>query len=111
MRWFADLPIERKLRVVIIVPAAVAFLIAMGVHMSTEVMQFRKGVEERSTALARVIGAHSIAALRRSDPAEAEDSLRALQGDAFVNRADVLFPNGRTLASYRRAGEAPDGRP
>ncbi len=37
IRWFADLPIERKLRVVIMVPAMAAFGIAMLMHFVTNV--------------------------------------------------------------------------
>jgi hypothetical protein len=38
IRWFADLPIERKLRVVIMVPAMAAFGIAMLMHFVTNVL-------------------------------------------------------------------------
>ncbi len=38
IRWFADLPIERKLRVVIMVPAIAAFGIAMLMHFVTNVL-------------------------------------------------------------------------
>jgi len=38
IRWFADLPIERKLRVVIMVPAMVAFGIAMLMHFVTNAL-------------------------------------------------------------------------
>ncbi len=51
MRWFADLPIERKLRVAIVIPAAVAFLIALGVHAVGEWNQFHAEVRERAVVV------------------------------------------------------------
>ena len=42
IRWFADLPIERKLRVVIMVPATVAFGIALAMHIAINVLHLRE---------------------------------------------------------------------
>ncbi|MEA3149613.1 MAG: two-component system, sensor histidine kinase, partial [Gammaproteobacteria bacterium] len=38
IRWFSDLPIERKLRVVIMVPAMAAFGIALAMHLATNLL-------------------------------------------------------------------------
>ena len=85
MRWFADLPIERKLRVAIVIPAAIAFLIAMGVHTASEVVQFHKDVRERSAALARFIGANTVTAMKHADEKQAYDVLteRTVQRPVF----------------------------
>ena len=45
IRWFADLPIERKLRVVITVPAMAAFAIAMVMHVATSLLQVRSDMD------------------------------------------------------------------
>ena len=102
MRWFADLPIERKLRVAIVIPAAIAFLIAMGVHTASEVVQFHKDVRERSAAMARFIGANTVTAMKHADEKQAYDVLTALRAEPFVSAADVYTPGGRLLARYRR---------
>ena len=102
MRWFADLPIERKLRVAIIIPATIAFLCAMGVHTMSEVFQFHKDVEYRSAALARFIGASSAPALKHGDEKQAYQVLLGLRSEPFVSSADVYLADGRKLASYRR---------
>ena len=102
MRWFADLPIERKLRVAIVIPAAIAFLIAMGVHTASEVVQFHKDVRERSAAMARFIGANTVTAMKHADEKQAYDVLMALRAEPFVSSADVYTPGGRLLARYRR---------
>ncbi|MBS0613052.1 MAG: response regulator [Proteobacteria bacterium] len=102
MRWFADLPIERKLRVAIVIPATVAFLIAMGVHAVGEWNQFRTEVKDRAAALARFVGANTAAAMRRHDERQAYEVLMGLRSEPFVSAADVYLPDGRRLASYRR---------
>jgi hypothetical protein len=45
IRWFADLPIERKLRVVITVPAMAAFAIAMLMHLATNLLHLRADMQ------------------------------------------------------------------
>ena len=50
-RWFADLPIERKLRVVIAVPAVVAFAIAIALHVATDLLHLRADMQQRDYVL------------------------------------------------------------
>ena len=52
IRWFADLPIERKLRVVIMVPAMAAFGIAMLMHVATNVLHLREDMLRRASRAA-----------------------------------------------------------
>ena len=54
IRWFADLPIERKLRVVIMVPATVAFAIALAMHVATNLLHLRDDMLRRGSRVARV---------------------------------------------------------
>ena len=56
VRWFADLPIERKLRVVIMVPAMAAFAIALTMHVATNLLHMREEMLLRGARVARVIG-------------------------------------------------------
>ena len=50
IRWFADLPIERKLRVVIMVPATIAFAIALVMHVATNLLHVREDMQRRGRA-------------------------------------------------------------
>ena len=63
-RWFADLPIERKLRVVITVPAMAAFAIAMVMHVATNLLHLRAELQQRAAGIARGAGVSVIEALR-----------------------------------------------
>ena len=62
MSRFADLPIERKLRLVITFPALTAFAIALGLHVATNIAHMREDMQSRATRIARVCGIEVIQA-------------------------------------------------
>jgi two-component system, sensor histidine kinase and response regulator len=103
IRWFADLPIERKLRVVITVPAMTAFAIAMLMHVATSLLQVREDMQLFATRIARVTGGSIIQSLARGDDEAALKALKALHDEPLVSSAEIYLPDGRKLATYRRA--------
>jgi two-component system sensor histidine kinase/response regulator len=103
IRWFADLPIERKLRVVITVPAMAAFAIAMVMHIATNLLHMRADMQQRATAIARLTGVNTIEALRMGESQGAINALSALRDESMVNVAEVYSADGQKLASYDRA--------
>ena len=103
IRWFADLPIERKLRVVITLPAIAAFGIAMLLHVTTNLLHLRDDLQWCAARIARVNGADTVAAMRAGDHKAALAAMRGLHDEWLVGDAQVVLPNGQALASYRRA--------
>ena len=104
IRWFANLPIERKLRVLITVPAMVAFGIAMLMHVATNVLHFREDMLRRSVRIAGVTGAAVIADLAAGDGQAAAKALNALRDEPLVSVAEIFRLDGGRLVAYRRAG-------
>jgi two-component system, sensor histidine kinase and response regulator len=104
IRWFADLPIERKLRVVITVPAMAAFAIAMLMHVATNLLHLRADMQQRAAGIARAAGVNTIEALRRADSVAARIALGALSDEPIVDVAEVYLPDGQKIATYDRAG-------
>jgi len=102
IRWFADLPIERKLRVVILVPAVAVFAVAMIVHIAMNLMHLRDDLLWSAARVARVTGADTIDALRLGDDQAALKAVSALRDEWLVSDAAVLAVNGQRLASYQR---------
>jgi two-component system, sensor histidine kinase and response regulator len=102
IRWFADLPIERKLRVVIVVPAMAAFATAMIMHLATNLLHLRDDLQWSAARVARVTGASTIEALRLGDDKAAFMAMSGLRDEWLVSDAEVLAPNGQRLASYHR---------
>jgi two-component system, sensor histidine kinase and response regulator len=102
-RWFADLPIERKLRVVITVPAMAAFAIAMLMHVATNWLHVRADMQQRAAGIARAAGVSTIEAMNRGDTVAAINALDALHDERMVDVAEVYLPDGQKIATYDRA--------
>jgi two-component system, sensor histidine kinase and response regulator len=102
IRWFADLPIERKLRVVIMVPAIAVFAVAMITHIAMNLLHLRDDLQWSAARVARVTGAGTIQALRLGDEKAAVNAMGGLRDEWLVSDAEVLAPNGQTLAIYSR---------
>jgi two-component system, sensor histidine kinase len=99
-RWLADLPIERKLRVVVSVPAMAAFGIALIMHVATNVTHVREEMRRRATRIAQVTGVNVIDALKSGDAPEAKRALASLRAETMVSRVEIFLTDGRKLASY-----------
>jgi TMAO reductase system sensor TorS len=104
LRWFADLPIERKLRVVITFPAIAAFGIALVMHLATNLMHVREDTRLRAVRIARVFGVEVIQAVEAGDADAALKSLSGVRNESLVTGVEISLPDGRKLASYDRAG-------
>ena len=102
IRWFTDLPIERKLRVVIMVPAIAVFAVAMIAHIAMNLLHLRADLQWSAARVARVTGASTIDALRLGDDKAALKAMSALRDEWLVSDAEVFGVNGKKLATYRR---------
>jgi len=102
IRWFADLPIERKLRVVILVPAIAVFTVAMIVHVGMNLLHLRDDLQWSAARIARVTGAGTLDALRMGDDKAALKAMSELRDEWLVSDAELLAANGQRLAVYRR---------
>ncbi len=100
IRWFADLPIERKLRAVILVPAFAVFAVAMATHIVMNIVHFRDDLQWSAARVARVTGAAAIEALRLGDDDAALKAMRGLRDEWLVSDAELFGSNGRKLATY-----------
>jgi two-component system, sensor histidine kinase len=108
IRWFADLPIERKLRIVIGAPAVAAFTLAVIMPMVTNVLHSREELRRFATRVAAVTGVNVIEALEAGDDKAAVKALHALREEPEAGSVEIALPDGRPLATYRRV---PDGTP
>ncbi len=106
-RWFADLPVERKLRVLITVPAMAAFAIAMLMQLATNLIHLHDYMRERADGIARTTGIAVIQASQLHQPQAALEALRVLRDDPLVDMAEVYLANRQRFAYFDRStGEA-----
>ena len=100
IRWFADLPIERKLRIVIGAPAIAAFALAVIVPMVTNLLHSRAELRRFATRVAAVTGVNVIEALEAGDDKGAVKALQALRQEPEAGSVQIALPDGRILATY-----------
>ena len=79
IRWFADLPIERKLRVVIMVPAIAVFAVAMIAHIAMNLLHLRADLQ---WSAARVARSHRREHHRRAALGDDKAAVKAMSGAA-----------------------------
>jgi signal transduction histidine kinase/DNA-binding response OmpR family regulator/HPt (histidine-containing phosphotransfer) domain-containing protein len=102
IRWFTDLPIERKLRVVVLVPAMGVFAVVMIAHIALNLLHLRDDLQWSAARVARITGVSTIEALRLGDDQAALKAMSAMRDEWLASDAEVLAADGQTLAVYRR---------
>jgi PAS domain S-box-containing protein len=104
MAGFRDIPIKQKL-VIIIMVATGAALVAAGLgFVIADSLLFRGYLRRDLTALSRMIGDNSTAALAFNDPKTASETLAALRARPHVLGACIYRADGTIIARYSREG-------
>jgi signal transduction histidine kinase/DNA-binding response OmpR family regulator len=101
---FKDLPIRRKLALLIITSSVLAVILACMGFAVYERQNFRANTGNELRALADTLGANSAASLAFNDPKTAREMLGALRADHNVLGACLYDIRGNIFAEYRRAG-------
>src|SRR6266508_3056975 len=107
MRWFRDLPLKRKLMLVIFLTSAAVLLLACAALMVDEVLTFRQDLVRDVTVLADVLAKNTTAALAFQNETDAQDTLAALRAEAHIVAACLYAKDGRRFAHYVREGNPP----
>ncbi len=102
MNWLRDLPIRRKLTLVILLTCSVVLLLACGVLALYQVLDFRQNMVRDTTVLADVLAQNTQAALTFQDENAARQTLLALQAEPYVSAACLYDQAGNRFADYIR---------
>ena len=108
MLQLRDLPIQRKLRVVVLATCTVALIVACGVLFGLQFLLSRNDYARDLTAAARLIGHYAPAVLAKGDVEDARSLIAPLKTKPTVIGAAIAFPDGRALASFGETGPSPD---
>jgi signal transduction histidine kinase/DNA-binding response OmpR family regulator len=106
---FRDIPIRKKLTMLILCTTMLALGLAFAGITAFERTSFRKSAEAELSTLADTIGANAAASLAFNDAQTARQILSALQMQAGVVNASLYDTQGRLFAEYNRP--SPEGTP
>src|ERR1700730_6943132 len=98
--WLRDLPIKRKLILVILLTSTFALWLMGTALISYEFITFRRGLAVNMSVLARIIGANSTAALAFDDAANGREILAALSAEHQVTAAALYDQKGDLFARF-----------
>jgi C4-dicarboxylate-specific signal transduction histidine kinase len=99
MTWFPrNIPIRRKLTLVVLVSSTAALIVASAALFAFQVYTFRQNFMRDLVSLAEIISANSTAAITFQDSDAAREILAGLR--QHVENAFIILPNGKLFARY-----------
>lgn len=103
MMTFRDMPIKRKLTIIIMATTAAALLLAGVGIMLSDTLLFRQYLRRDLTSLAGIVGDNSTAAISFDDAKVGSETLAALRARPHIVNACIYEADGKLLARYARA--------
>jgi two-component system sensor histidine kinase/response regulator len=101
-RWYRNLAIKHKLRIVIMVTVGVALVLACVAVVESEQFLYRAAMDDELEVLAQMFGSNSTAALSFGDGKAAEELLSGLRAKRPIVQAYLYVATGQPFAAYRR---------
>src|ERR1700720_4518432 len=95
-----DLPIKRKLMLVILLTSSFALFLMGTALIIYERVTFRRALAVNIGVLAQIVGSNSTAALAFDDPKNAREILAALAAEHQITAAAIYDQKGRIFASF-----------
>ena len=105
MTHFRDLPIRRKMTVVMLGTTLIALLAACTAFLIYERATFRAGMKRNLEVLAETVARNSPAVLTFNDAEAANENLQALSADPSIEAACLYNDKGAPLGNYARGGQ------
>ena len=100
MKKIRDLPIRRKLMLILLVTSIVVMLLMRGAFFTYEYLTFRQATVRQLTMLGGILSANSTAALAFDNPDDAREILSALAAEPHVLAAALYDRKNRFFAGY-----------
>ena len=97
---YRNLPIEHKLRLIIMFTVSVALLLACGAVLTYDQIVSRQQMQNDLEVLADMVGSNCAAALTFGDQRSAEDVLAGLKAKQHIVAAFIYGENGQPFAEY-----------
>ena len=101
-----NIPIRRKLTLVVLVSSTASLLVATAALFAFQVYTFRQGFMRDLESVGQIIAANTEAPISFEDPNSARDTLEGLRVQQQIKDAFIVLPNGKILARYGGYGDA-----
>ncbi len=111
MTPFRDLPIRRKVTLLLALTSALVVLLTAAAFMTYEWVTFRRATLGDLTTLARIIADNSTAAMQFGDFEEATSLVSTLRAETSIRAAVLYDTSGQRVASYGSSPLAPAAAP
>jgi signal transduction histidine kinase/ActR/RegA family two-component response regulator len=100
MSWLDDVPVERKLRLAMLITSTLALVVACGVFIAVEYVGYRRNIAHTVATLARLTANNSTAAIAFSDKPAAQQALDSLRAEPQIVGAALYDDHGEIFAQY-----------
>jgi signal transduction histidine kinase/ActR/RegA family two-component response regulator len=100
MSWLDDVPVERKLRLAMLITSTLALMVAGGVFIAVEYVGYRRNIAHTVATLARLTANNSTAAIAFSDRPAAQQALDSLKAEPQIVGAALYDETGKIFAQY-----------
>src|ERR1700759_3976905 len=98
MKWLNNIPLRRKVTVVILMTCSAVLLLACGVLAVYQMVDYRKMMARDMAVLAEVVAQNTRAAMAFDDQNKAQDTLMALKSEPSVVAACIYDQQGSPFA-------------
>jgi signal transduction histidine kinase/ActR/RegA family two-component response regulator len=105
MKWMDDIPLRRKLTLVILMTCSAVLLLACGILAVYQMLDYRRMAAQNSTVLAKVVAENVRAAVAFDDQTKANDTLMALRSEPSVAAACLYDTSSAKFATYYGPGK------
>ena len=106
MQSFSNLPIRKKLTLVIMATSTLALIISLLGLYDYDLIAVRQSMIRNLTSLARIVASNCTAAITFYDPRDAEQTLSALSSQPTIIAARIYDRDKFPFVSYERKGES-----
>ena len=100
MRFLNNMPIKRKVTLVILLISAIALLLVSGCLFAFQLVTFKQGFTRDLSALGEIMASHSVAPLTFKDAPAANEMLSSIKVKPHIVNAQLRLNDGRLFAAY-----------
>jgi signal transduction histidine kinase len=108
---YRNLPVKRKLVLIIMATVGAALIIALGANLVFADFVLRSDIMTDLEILTEVVGSNSAAQLKLNDASAATEFLSALRAKRHITTAALFTRDGRVFAQYQRDPGSPRPAP